>query len=161
MLIHFGETESWEGEQREGGTESEAGSRLWAVSTEPDAGLKLMNHEIITWAEVGCSTDWATQAPHSSCALFILFTLFCFTHPPTHLPSATSSLFSVFNTKSFLKAHSFKLIFSSLTAIKWGLSYITFITQKFPIRLCHFYVIWLPSLSKYYRYIYGIIEVIR
>ena len=29
-------------------TESEAGSRLRAVSTEPDAGLKLTNREITT-----------------------------------------------------------------------------------------------------------------
>ena len=34
--------------QREGDTESEAGSRLWAISTEPDAGLEPMNHEIMT-----------------------------------------------------------------------------------------------------------------
>ena len=34
--------------QREGDTESEAGSKLSAVSTEPDAGLELMNHEIMT-----------------------------------------------------------------------------------------------------------------
>ena len=51
------------GAEREGDTESEAGSRLWAGSTEPDVGLKLTNHEIMTWAEVGRSTDWATQAP--------------------------------------------------------------------------------------------------
>ena len=51
--------------QREGDTESEAGSRLWAVSTEPHAGLKLMECEVITWAEVGCLTDWATQVPLS------------------------------------------------------------------------------------------------
>ena len=38
-------------EQREGDTESEAGSRLWAVSTEPDTGLEPTNHEIMTWAE--------------------------------------------------------------------------------------------------------------
>ena len=50
-------------------TESKASSRLWPVSTEPDLGLKLMDREIITWAEVGCSTDWATQAPH----FFLLF----------------------------------------------------------------------------------------
>ena len=49
--------------QREGDTESEAGSRLWAVSTEPDAGLELTDCEIMTWAEVGRPTDWATQAP--------------------------------------------------------------------------------------------------
>ena len=54
----------WEGEGlREGDTESEAGSRIRAVSTEPDAGLKLTDHEIMTWAEVGRLTDWATQAP--------------------------------------------------------------------------------------------------
>ena len=36
------------GTEREGDTESEVGSRLWAVSTEPDAGLKTMDHEIMT-----------------------------------------------------------------------------------------------------------------
>ena len=36
------------GAEREGGTESEAGSRLRAVSTEPDAGPKLTNCEITT-----------------------------------------------------------------------------------------------------------------
>ena len=49
--------------QTEGNTESEAGSRLWAVSPEPNVGLELTNREIMTWAEVRCSTDWATQAP--------------------------------------------------------------------------------------------------
>ena len=49
--------------QREGDTEFETGSRLWAVSTEPDAGLELTEREIMTWAEVGRLTDWATQAP--------------------------------------------------------------------------------------------------
>ena len=29
-------------------TESEAGSRLRAVSTEPDTGLQFMDHEIVT-----------------------------------------------------------------------------------------------------------------
>ena len=51
------------GAEREGDTESEAGSRLWAVSTEPDAGLEPRNHEIMTWADVRSLTDWATQAP--------------------------------------------------------------------------------------------------
>ena len=51
------------GAEREGGTESEAGSKLWAVSTEPDVGLELMDCEIITWAEVRRLTDWATQVP--------------------------------------------------------------------------------------------------
>ena len=41
------------GAQREEDTESKAGSRLWAVSTELDMGLKPTNCEIMTWAEVG------------------------------------------------------------------------------------------------------------
>ena len=45
-----------------GDTESEAGSKVWALSTA-DTGPKLTHHEIMTWAEVGRSTDWATQAP--------------------------------------------------------------------------------------------------
>ena len=52
-----------EGAEREGDTESEAGSRLWAISPEPDAGLELTDREIVTWAEVGRLTNWATQAP--------------------------------------------------------------------------------------------------
>ena len=48
---------------REGDTESDAGSRLWAVSTEPDAGLEPTDREIMAWARVGRLTDWATQAP--------------------------------------------------------------------------------------------------
>ena len=36
------------GAEREGDTESEAGPRLRAVSTEPDVGLKLTNCEITT-----------------------------------------------------------------------------------------------------------------
>ena len=36
--------------EREGDTESEAGSRLRAVTTEPDVGLELMNREIMTGA---------------------------------------------------------------------------------------------------------------
>ena len=34
--------------QREGDTESEAGFRLQAVSTEPDTRLELMDREIMT-----------------------------------------------------------------------------------------------------------------
>ena len=34
--------------ERMGNTVSEADSRLWVVSTEPDAGLELTNHEIMT-----------------------------------------------------------------------------------------------------------------
>ena len=45
------------GAEREGDTESKAGSRLQAVGTEPDAGLKPMNRKIMTRAEVGCLID--------------------------------------------------------------------------------------------------------
>ena len=45
------------GAEREGDPESEAGSRLRAVSTEPDAGLELTKCEIMTCAEVGHLTD--------------------------------------------------------------------------------------------------------
>ena len=51
------------GAEGEGDTESEVGSRLWAVSIEPDKGLKLMNRDIMTWAEVRHSTNGATQVP--------------------------------------------------------------------------------------------------
>ena len=36
------------GSEREGDTEYETGSRLRAVSTEPDVGLELTDHEIVT-----------------------------------------------------------------------------------------------------------------
>ena len=36
------------GAEREGDTESEAGSGLRAVSTEPDVALELIHHEIMT-----------------------------------------------------------------------------------------------------------------
>ena len=45
------------GAEREDDTESEAGRRAL------NAGLELTNSEIMTWAEVGHLTDWATQAP--------------------------------------------------------------------------------------------------
>ena len=49
------------GRERDGDTESEAGSGLRAVRTEPDTGLEPTNCEIVTRAEVGRSTDGATQ----------------------------------------------------------------------------------------------------
>ena len=49
--------------ERERETDLKAGSRLRSVSTEPDAGFELTNCEIMTWAEVGGLTDWATRVP--------------------------------------------------------------------------------------------------
>ena len=55
----------WAGEeQREKETQNlkqAPGSELSAQS--PVAGLELTDREIMTWAEVGCSTDWAAQVP--------------------------------------------------------------------------------------------------
>ena len=45
------------GTESEGDTESEAGTRLQGVSTQPDAGLEPTNSEITTRAEVGYSAD--------------------------------------------------------------------------------------------------------
>ena len=63
MSIYFWEREkqtaSRGGAQKEGDTESEAGS-----STEPDTGLELTNSDIMTWVTVGHLSDWATQVPH-------------------------------------------------------------------------------------------------
>ena len=51
------------GAEGEVDTDSEAGSRVWAISTVPVAGLKLMNHEIMTCAEVRGLTNWAIPVP--------------------------------------------------------------------------------------------------
>ena len=47
------EREPGRGREREGDTESEAGSKPSAVSPEPDMGLRLLAGEIMTCAEVG------------------------------------------------------------------------------------------------------------
>ena len=102
------ETEcEWGREESEGDTESEVGSRLRAVSTEPDAGLELMNHEIITWAEVGRLTDWVTQAPlnllESSNPLFY-FIFYNFLSPEGLGISILASLpFFLISTLHFIK----------------------------------------------------------
>ena len=76
FLFIFERETAWveeEQREREGDIESEAGSRLWAVSTEPDTELELMNCEIMTWAEVGRLTNWATQTPlHLFSVLFFV-----------------------------------------------------------------------------------------
>ena len=52
----FERTRAGEGD-RVGDTEYEAGSRLWALRTEADAGLNLMDCQILTWLKVGRFTD--------------------------------------------------------------------------------------------------------
>ena len=50
VYLFLGQRQSMNGggAEREGDTESEAGSRLRAISPEPDAGLELTDHEIVT-----------------------------------------------------------------------------------------------------------------
>ena len=48
LLIFERHSTSGVGAEREGDTQSEAGSRLRAVSTEPDVGLEPTNREIVT-----------------------------------------------------------------------------------------------------------------
>ena len=69
MLLFLFERErmSGRGAEREGDTESKAGSGLRAVSTEPNVGLELKSFEILTWAKtksqmLNLLTNWATQA---------------------------------------------------------------------------------------------------
>ena len=38
-------------------------SGLYSDSSYPNVGLELMNHKIMIWGEVRCSTDWVTQVP--------------------------------------------------------------------------------------------------
>ena len=54
---------TWEGAEREGDTDSEAGFRLGAVSTELDVGLEITNREITKLAKVRRPTDRVTQVP--------------------------------------------------------------------------------------------------
>ena len=80
------------GTETEEDTGSETGSRLWAVSTEPDAGLELTNRKIMTWAEVGRLTDWATQVPPES----YIFYLYIFKIAPLeNIPMARVPSFTV------------------------------------------------------------------
>ena len=78
MFIYFWETErqcaNRGGAEKE--TESEAGSRLWAVSTEPNTGLELTNRKTMTWADIGRITNWATQVPCAGLFYSILWIMF-------------------------------------------------------------------------------------
>ena len=91
------EREHGRGRGRERGRQK-IGSGLCADSREPNAGLKLMNYEIMTWAEVRHLTDWATQVPrtlysqyvyiyniyniYNTYNIYIIYILFCNLYPP-------------------------------------------------------------------------------
>ena len=54
------------GAEREGDTESETGSRLRAISPEPDVGLKLTGREIVTWLKSDASPTAPPRRPQAS-----------------------------------------------------------------------------------------------
>ena len=88
IFIYFWERDrAWAGEkQRERETRNPKqapGSRLQAVSAEPDAGLEPTNCKSMTWAEVRRLTDWAIHAPFKILFLSNLYTQHgAWTHNP-------------------------------------------------------------------------------
>ena len=78
MFIYFWERQSISGEgaESEGGIESNAGSRLSTVSTEPNVGPEPTSCEIMTWAKVGRLPNWAIQAPLNVLYLFTFIFIF-------------------------------------------------------------------------------------
>ena len=52
------------GAEREGDTESETGSRLRAISPEPDAGLELTDREIVTWLKSDAQPTAPPRRPY-------------------------------------------------------------------------------------------------
>ena len=61
MFIYFWKSTSGGGEETKEDGKSKVGSELTAQSLMQ--GLELTDREIMTGAEIGRSTDWATQAP--------------------------------------------------------------------------------------------------
>ena len=59
---------AWVGEEQRERERDRIPSRHRTFSAASDVGLKPMNHDTMTWAELECLTDWATQVP-----LFIHF----------------------------------------------------------------------------------------
>ena len=80
MFIYFWETqwqsESRGGAERQGDTETKAGSRLWAISTEPDMGLEHTNCEIMIWAEAGRLPTEPPRRPSTSLYCKIHYVIF-------------------------------------------------------------------------------------
>ena len=83
--------------EREGDTESKSGSRLRALSTEPDAGLELTDCKIMTGTEVRCPTHEATQAPLKN---FFWLTKMCLKGRESVLSIVPPALLSVQDRKS-------------------------------------------------------------
>ena len=62
------------GAEREGDTESETGSRLRAISPEPNTGLELTDREIVTWLKSDASPTAPPRRP-STCVLMEVYLL--------------------------------------------------------------------------------------
>ena len=66
ILMFIFEKQSVRGEgQRGGDTESETGSRLRAISPEPDAGLEPTDREIVTWLKSDASPTAPPRRPET------------------------------------------------------------------------------------------------
>ena len=63
FIFETGRDRAWTGEGQRERDAQNLKQAPGSVSTEPDAALELTDREIMTWAEVGHLTDWATQAP--------------------------------------------------------------------------------------------------
>ena len=63
------------------------------LAAEPNVGLELTNREIMTWAEVGCFTNWATQAhqPFLFSYLWFLYVSFFYFQQTYYKSASTQS----------------------------------------------------------------------
>ena len=83
------EREQGRGKEIEGDTESEAGSRLLAVSTEPNVGLEPTKHGIMTWAKSDAQPTEPPRCPHALFSFFsfhVRFLSLVLTVPPLFRP---------------------------------------------------------------------------
>ena len=125
------------GAEREGDTESKAGSRLWAVSTEPDAGFKPTNHEIMTWAKVNAQSTEPPRCSQNSEFLSVqldicwFFTLLPLLHYWTHL------------VNFYFRCYIFQLLHSYWVSIldSFSLCLLSKTFISIPFRKLHFYLI--------------------
>ena len=90
------------GTEREGDRESKAGSRLWAVSTESNAGLEPMNCEIMRWSQT------LNQLSHPGTPILHIFNPFrFFYHSVPSFSRASDFLNILLFWISYTKVHCF------------------------------------------------------
>ena len=95
--------------QKSRGEGQRESSSRFPLSKEPDMGLDLTTHEIMTWAKTKsrCLTDWATQCPCPSILIsvilpFFIVNLFCY-----HIQKSLHSSFPLFLFISLISLLSF------------------------------------------------------